>query len=121
MPTELIKTISDVLPALKKGKGKPVGGMLPVTTAMLINTCTEITTATPQTKSAAKRFVARFAILINATIKTAYTNKTNTEPTKPISSAIIEKMKSLSQNGKNKYFCLELKSPTPNQPPEPKE
>ena len=30
---------------------------------------------------------------------------------------IIEKIKSDSANGKNKYFCLELKTPTPNIPP----
>jgi len=44
-------------------------------------------------------------------------NITNNEPTKPVSSAIIENIKSDSENGKNKYFCLELKIPVPNIPP----
>ena len=39
------------------------------------------------------------------------------EPTKPVSSAMIEKIKSDSENGKNKYFCLDLKTPVPNAPP----
>ena len=47
--------------------------------------------------------------------------KTQIAPTSPNSSPIIEKIKSLSENGKKEYFALELKSPTPNQPPEPKE
>ena len=41
----------------------------------------------------------------------------HTLPKKPVSSAMIEKIKSLSANGKNKYFCLELKSPEPKNPP----
>lgn len=40
----------------------------------------------------------------------------NAEPTKPNSSATIEKIKSDSANGKNKYFWRELKSPTPKVP-----
>ena len=31
----------------------------------------------------------------------------NKQPTKPVSSAIIENIKSDSANGKNKYFCLD--------------
>ena len=34
---------------------------------------------------------------------------------------MIENIKSLSEKGKNKNFCLLLKSPTPNAPPEPNE
>ena len=35
-PKALINTISELEPALIKGKGKPVGGIEPVTTAMFI-------------------------------------------------------------------------------------
>ena len=38
---------------------------------------------------------------------------------KPSSSPMIEKIKSLSANGKNQYFCLEFPYPIPNQLPEP--
>ena len=38
-------------------------------------------------------------------------------PTKPVSSAIIEKIKSDSENGKKRYFCLELKIPEPKKLP----
>jgi hypothetical protein len=37
MPTAPINTIKLVPPALINGSGMPVGGMLPVTTAILIN------------------------------------------------------------------------------------
>lgn len=120
-PIALIKTIKDVLPALINGSGNPVGGILPVTTAMFINTCTAITVATPVTKRAPNLSFALRAILIKQTINNTKTKMIPIAPTKPSSSPIIEKIKSLSQNGKNKYFCLELKSPTPNQPPEPRE
>ena len=46
--------------------------------------------------------------------------KKHVNPKKPISSPITDRIKSDSAKGKKAYFCLELKSPTPNHPPEPK-
>ena len=51
IPIALMNTISDVLPALINGSGRPVGGILPVTTAMFKIVCTAITLATPATRS----------------------------------------------------------------------
>ena len=45
--------------------------------------------------------------------------KKKNNPTKPIYSPITERIKSDSAKGKNANFCRELKSPTPNHPPEP--
>ena len=45
--------------------------------------------------------------------------KKKNRPTNPISSPITDRIKSYSAKGKKAYFCLELKSPTPNQPPDP--
>ena len=40
-------TIRELDPALTKGNGMPVGGILPVTTAIFISTCTPISAAMP--------------------------------------------------------------------------
>ena len=47
IPTAPRKAINDVLPALINGKGKPVGGIEPVTTAMLISVWTPINAVIP--------------------------------------------------------------------------
>lgn len=117
MPTILINTIIDVLPALIKGSGSPVGGTNPVTTAMFKSTWIIISDPIP---TASKKpnlsgaFLATFIIAKNSKTKIIIKTKA---PTKPVSSAIIEKIKSDSANGKNKNFCLELKIPDPNIPP----
>ena len=79
-----------------------------------------ITNAIPAQSNAPNRSGAFKAILTSKKIKSAKADISKMQPIKPVSSPIIEKIKSDSANGKNKYFCLELKSPTPNQPPEPK-
>jgi hypothetical protein len=60
---------------------------------------------------------AFFATFIIAKNNNKNINTTKTQPIKPISSAIIENIKSDSANGKNKNFCLELNIPEPNNPP----
>ena len=114
-----MKTNSDVDPALMNGNGKPVGGIEPDTTAMLSIVWIEITAPIPKQRKAENLLFARMPIIkifIIIVIKIAQTNK---QPTKPSSSAIIEKIKSLSRNGKNYCACLLLKSPTPHIPPLP--
>lgn len=99
------------------GSGKPVGGTRPVTTAIFKNTCINTKEPIPAESKAPNLSGAFFEVLIIH--KNIKTNKkiTNNAPTNPHSSAIIEKIKSDSANGKNKYFCLELNNPTPNTPP----
>ena len=52
-------------------------------------------------------------------IKIKKTKIKTVHPTKPSSSAIIEKIKSLSLNGRKSSACLELNNPTPQTPPLP--
>lgn len=119
MPTADINTTRDVEPDEMNGSGRPVGGIEPVTTATLMSVCTAMTAATPIHKRQPNLSRAPRPILISLITKTAKTTSKSPAPTNPNSSAMIEKMKSLSENGKNKYFWRELKRPTPNQPPEP--
>ena len=48
-PMTNIKATKDVPPALTKGKGTPVGGIVPVTTAKLTTVCTAIIETSPVT------------------------------------------------------------------------
>ena len=50
MPTPPIKTINELEPELINGKGSPVGGMEPVTTAILTKTCMAIIAAIPDAR-----------------------------------------------------------------------
>ena len=47
MPTPPIKTIKELDPELINGKGRPVGGIEPVTTAMFTSTCMAMIAAIP--------------------------------------------------------------------------
>lgn len=121
IPTADMNTTRDVEPAEINGSGRPVGGIRPETTQTFKMTWIEITLATPKTKSAPNLSFAFLAMLINKYISTAKTIKVKIAPKSPNSSPIIEKIKSLSENGKNIYFCLEFPNPTPKSPPEPRE
>ena len=119
-PTPAIKMATDVPPLEINGSGSPVGGMDPVTTAIFKSVCTAIKIPTP---SASKHPNLSFAE--SPTLKSKKQSNINTPisksaPTKPNSSPIIEKMKSLSAKGKKRYFWRELKSPTPKSPPFPR-
>lgn len=116
-----MNTIIDVEPAEINGRGSPVGGIIPETTQRLIITWMEITLATPKTKSEPNRSRAFFAIETNKRTRVAKVKTTIVAPKNPSSSPMIENTKSLSENGRNKYFCRELNSPTPNIPPLPRE
>ena len=50
IPIELIKTTSEVEPALMKGSGNPVGGMEPDTTAIFKKVWTQIIAVIPEAK-----------------------------------------------------------------------
>ena len=114
-----IKTSKLVLPALMKGNGKPVGGIEPVTTAMFIMVWIEIIAPIPKHRKAENLFSAFIPILKMLIIKITKTKTNAAQPTKPNSSAIIEKIKSLSLNGKKSSACLLLNRPTPHTPPLP--
>ena len=105
-PTPAINTMTDVPPLEINGSGSPVGGMLPVTTAMFKRSCTPITSATPHDSRQPNLSFAFRPILNSKNISTKYAQSKITQPKKPNSSPIMEKIKSLSANGKKRYFCL---------------
>ena len=109
----------EVLPAETRGSGSPVGGILPVTTRAFISDCIPITQAIPTESKNPKKSLLLSPIFTHFTTIVTIKTKRKISPTNPISSPITAKIKSLSEKGKNLNFCRELKSPTPNQPPEP--
>ena len=83
-----------MLPALINGSGSPVGGILPVTTAIFKITWTLITQAIPATSKLANLSLEFNEILISAPTKTAKIITIIDAPKKPNSSQIIENIKS---------------------------
>ena len=73
----------------------------------------------PEANRKEKKSSAFVAALMPLKIKNMLTENRTNIPTKPSSSPIMERIKSLSAKGKKRYFCLELKSPVPNNPPLP--
>ena len=78
-----------------------------------------ITAAIPKHRNAENLFSALRPILNMFIIKIKNTKHNTMQPIRPNSSAIIEKIKSLSLNGQNNSACLELNRPTPHTPPLP--
>ena len=115
----LIKTTSDVLPAEMKGSGTPVGGNVLETTPTLTITWLAMIVTMPLASKQPNLSFACFAILTPLMISTKNISIVKTAPKSPSSSHIIAKIKSLSENGKKRYFWRELPSPTPNNPPAP--
>ena len=73
----------------------------------------------PKQRKAENLLFARMPTLKIETINTTNTITSNVHPTKPNSSAIMEKIKSLSLNGKKSSACRLLNKPTPQTPPLP--
>ena len=121
IPIPIKNTLTLVPPADINGSGIPVGGIVPVTTATFIAVCTAIIAVIPVAKYTPSLSNASCAIRIPMYTISKYITISIMQPTSPNSSPIIEKIKSLSLNGKNMYFCLLLNSPTPNSPPAPSE
>ena len=62
---------------------------------------------------------AFIAITIPLHIKIANNKITKITPTRPVSSAHVDNMKSLCGSAMYIYFCTPFPNPTPNKPPEP--
>ena len=104
IPTPAINIITLVPPELIKGRGKPVGGIQPVTTAILRSVCTPIINAIPQARSEPNLSLAFSPILIIKITRLKNTPIRAISPKKPISSPIIDKIKSDSAKGRKRYF-----------------
>ena len=119
IPIDDIVIINEVFPELINGNGKPVGGILPLTTNALITVCTAYTSVIPEANKKEKKSSASDAVFIPRQINKPLTRNIANIPKNPNSSPIIDKIKSLSANGKKRYFCRERNNPVPNQPPLP--
>ena len=104
IPAAAIVIISEVFPELISGNGKPVGGMLPLTTSALTTVCIPYTSVIPDAIKKEKKSFARAAVLIPLKIRKALAANTSNIPKSPSSSPIIERIKSLSANGRKRYF-----------------
>lgn len=69
IPMPAINTITEVPPLEINGRGSPVGGIDPVTTAILRRVCTPIIKATPQASKVPKRSGALSPIFISKMTK----------------------------------------------------
>lgn len=99
-PIALMNTSKLVEPALINGSGSPVGGIEPETTAMFKITCMAIIAPMPKHKKAENLLFAFMPTLKMQIISARNNATTIKQPTKPSSSAIMEKMKSLSLKGR---------------------
>ena len=118
-PIALMKTTKLVLPAEMNGSGSPVGGIEPLTTAMFRIVWILIIAAIPKHKNAVYLLLDLTPIMKILIIRVTYTTISSKHPINPVSSAMIENIKSDSLNGKNNCACLELNNPTPHTPPLP--
>ncbi len=100
----IINTIMPELPLLINGNGNPVGGILPVTTAILTETCIAIIAAMPEHSSEPNLSGAPSAMRNARRIIKTYAPITARQPNSPSSSPITLNMKSLSAKGRNRYF-----------------
>ena len=104
IPIDAMVIMSEVFPELISGNGNPVGGILPLTTSALITVCIPYTSVIPDANRKEKKSFVSFAVLIPRKINNALTVNSMKIPTNPSSSPIMDKIKSLSANGKNLYF-----------------
>jgi len=100
-PNSAIKIIIDVFPLETNGKGKPVGGMLPVTTSAFIIACMPNIKVTPTAIKYPKTSFEREAIPMPRNTMKAIRAKKNSKPINPVSSPITDKIKSDSLKGWN--------------------
>ena len=96
--------IKEVFPELISGSGKPVGGMLPLTTSAVITVCIPYTSVIPLAIKKEKKSLALDAVLIPQKINAVLSKNKISIPQKPNSSPIMDRIKSLSAKGKKRYF-----------------
>ena len=86
--------LMEVPPALKKGRGRPVVGIKPITTATFSTHCTPIMQVIPPASMAPKRSGQRMATRRPKNRKAPNRASTPTQPTQPRSSPTTAKIKS---------------------------
>ena len=102
-------------PWLMKGSVRPVSGMKPVTPPMMMKACRQMDVVRPTAVKAAMSDLARAAVRKPRTAKSMNRNMTPDAPSRPISSAMAEKMKSLCTSGMK--VGMPRPMPQPKSPP----
>ena len=91
---------SEVLPALMRGRGMPVGGMLPLTTRALTSTCTAYEAEMPAASKKPNRSRLRPAAAMPCQMRATAAASSSNTPQKPSSSPMTARMKSDSAKGR---------------------
>lgn len=92
--TAHISIETEVPPALKKGRGRPVVGIMPMTTATFSTHCTPIMAVMPPARRLPKRSGQRMATRRPKNRNAANSVSTATHPNQPRSSPTTANMKS---------------------------
>src|SRR6202034_356807 len=102
-----------------RGNGTPVIGNTPITAPIFTTACPTIHTVIVADSSRLKLSGARRATRRPAKASPPYSAVTQRVPTRPSSSPMIAKMKSLVDSGSQPHFSRLAPRPTPKIPPEP--
>ena len=102
-------------PWLMKGRVMPVRGMSPVVPPTMMKACRLMLAVRPAAVKAATSLLARAAVARPRTAKSTKRISTADAPRRPISSAMAQKMKSLSTMGMVVHRPRPM--PTPKRPP----
>ena len=98
-PTMMKLAMSDEPPWLMKGSVMPVSGMRRVTPPTMINACSTMMEVRPTAVNELTSDFARAAVTMPRMAKHKYSSSTPAAPSRPVSSAMTGKMKSLSATG----------------------
>ena len=98
-PTMMKLAMSDEPPWLMKGSVMPVRGMRRVTPPTMINACSTMMEVRPTAVNELTSDFARAAVTMPRMAKHKYSSSTPAAPSRPVSSAMTGKMKSLSATG----------------------
>ncbi len=122
IPTDVKLTTNELPPYDTNGRHKPFVGRIPVHTPICIKACMEISRIIPNASKTAKSSFASLAfkmILKPRITKTTKSKIITVAPINPNSSAIMEKIKSLYEEGRKNNFCFEAPIPLPKILPDP--
>ena len=118
-PTMMKLEMRELPPWLMKGRVMPVKGMRPVTPPTMMKAWKVIAAVRPAAVNAATSLFARAAVARPRTAKRTKRISTALAPSKPISSAMALKMKSLSTMGMVVHMPRPM--PRPKSPPSARE
>src|SRR5262249_18199449 len=119
-PSSASETIIAEPPYDTNGRVSPLVGSAPSATPMLSSPCTTMRLVNPKARSEPNSSGWRAAMRRPRNATSAKSARTTPAPTRPSSSPITEKMKSVCAAGREYIFCCPCPSPTPGTPAEPK-